>query len=406
MKKYCKDIDILDINLISRATYKCLDDKYARRDTLNLLSEETGLTPNNIYYIYKKFGKIYLFPMVELLILTIQKELINRNLHFIPIWYKEKVDPSSFKVRRIGIQNVKQQIYDYIAVEGLEPFLKTIGEHQYASIKGKGCIKGVRQIRRWLRNKSIHYFGKADIKKCFESIDRKILMDHLRKHVKNDLLLWLIETLINTFETGLSIGSYLSQHLCNLYMSILYHEISHMHRIRKKKRSNEQEYISLVMHQLFYMDDLFICGTNAKDIHKAMKLIQKFAADKLHLEIKMNWVVSKIQLCEKHLDKIFIDMMGYRIYRWHITIRRKVFKRIRRSYMKVYKLIKTHRYVPIVWADRCVSYYGQIKNSDSFKFKKKYHVKDVLKICKEVKSNYDKGKVRYAATRCTCCCNS
>ncbi len=32
------------------------------------------------------------------------------------------------------------------------------------------------------------------------------------------------------------------------------------------------ERIKLVLHQLFYMDDILILGTNAKDIHKAMKL--------------------------------------------------------------------------------------------------------------------------------------
>ena len=397
MKKYCKDIDILDINLITRATYKCLDGKYTRQDTLHLLSKEAGISPNNIYYIYKKFGKTGLYPIVELLILTLQKELTNRDLHFIPIWYKEKVDPSSMKIRRIGIQNIKQQIYDYIAIEGLQPFLATIGEHQYASIKGRGCINGVRQIRRWMRNKSIRYYAKADVRKCFESIDRNVLMGHLKKHIKNEHLLWLISTLISTFETGLSIGSYLSQHLCNLYMSILYHEISHMHRIRKKKGTGERQHISLVKHQLFYMDDIFICGTNVKDIHKAMELIRKFAAESLHLEIKANWIVSKIQSCGKCADKICIDMMGYRIYRWHTTIRNRVFKRIRKAYMKVYKLIKTHRHTPAVWANRCISYYGQLKNSDSFKFKTKYHVRNVLRTCKEVKRNHDRSKIRFAA---------
>ena len=397
MKQYCKDIDILDIELITRATYKCLDDKYGRNDTLHLLSEESGLEPNQIYCIFKRYGKAALFWIVDSLVLTIQKELIQRELHFPSIWYKEKVDPSSLKIRRIGIQNIKQQIYDYIAVEGLEPFLHTLGEHQYASIKRKGCVKGVRQIRRWLRNKNIRYYAKADIHKCFESIDRKILMDYLRKHIENDLLLWLIETLICTFEKGLSIGSYLSQHLCNLFMSVLYHEISHMHKIKKSRRTGKDEYVSLVVHQLFYMDDILLAGTNAKDLHKAVKEMIKFAADKMHLEIKLDWVVSKIQLCTKHLDKIFIDMMGYRIYRWHTTIRRRVFKKVRKAYMKTYRFIKLHYKISLVWANRCVSYYGQIKNSDSFKFSKKYHVSQVLKICKGVKRDYDKGTIRYAA---------
>ena len=73
-------------------------------------------------------------------------------------------------------------------------------------------------------------------------------MEFLRKHIKNDILLWLIETIINTFDKGLSIGSYLSQFLCNLYLSQLYHEISHMHKIRKSRRNKTSEYISLIKH--------------------------------------------------------------------------------------------------------------------------------------------------------------
>lgn len=325
---------------------------------------------------------------------------MNRELHFPPIWYKIKIDSSSFKERRIGIQNVKQQIYDYIAVEGLKPFFCRIGVYQCAAIKGRGCSKGVRQIRRWLRNKSLTYFAKADIKKCYESIDRKLLMEFLRKHIKNDMLLWLIETIINTFDKGLSIGSYLSQFLCNLYLSQLYHEISHMHKIRKSRRNKTNEYISLIKHQLFYMDDILLISTNSKDLHKAVKLMIKYAKDKLGLIIKVDWFVSKIDNKDKEHDTKFIDMMGFRIYRWHTTIRRRTFKRIRHTFLKLEKMIATHKFIPLVWARRAISYWGQIVNSDSNKFKKKYKVRKIIKICKKVVSDYGKGKILGISATC------
>lgn len=398
MKKYCKNIDITDINLIKAATYKCLEDKYKRRDTLKILSQESGLSFNQVYVIIHRYGKVAVYWIVDSLCVTIQNELLNKQLSFPGIWYREKIDPSSFKIRRIGIQNIKQQIYDYIAMEGLKPFLNRIGQHQYASIKGRGCVKGVRQIRRWLRNKSIRYFAKADIKKCYESIPQDRLMHFLEKHIKNEMLLWLIQSLISTFESGLSIGSYLSQFLCNLYLSQLYHAISHMHRIRKSKRNNVAEYVPLVTHEIFYADDILIMGTNAKDLHKAMKLMQEYCKDQLGLTIKINWFISKIDHCNKNQDKRFIDMMGYRVYRWHITIRRRVFKRIRKAYEKVWVAFKTHRKIGVVWARRCISYYGNLKNSDSYKVVKKYHVREVMNISKRVVSNYE--KLFYGKTAC------
>ena len=401
IKKYCKNINITDRDLISRAVYTCIDDKYTRPDTLHMFKEYSGIKSSVILELIKSVGKHAVYPIIETVIDGMRQELINKEIIIKPIWYKEKIDPSSFKIRRIGIQDVKQQIYDYIAVEGLSPFLCRIGEYQCAAIKGRGQIKGVNIIKRWMRNKNIRYAGKADIRKCYESISKRQIMRFLKKHIKNDLLLWLINKLISTFEFGLSIGSYLSQFLCNLYMSQLYHEISeNMYRVRKH-RDGTSERVNLIKHVIFYMDDILILGTNAKDVHKAMDLIIKFSDKKLGLEIKSSWTVFMTKIEDKKNDNgQFIDMMGFRIYRWHVTIRRRVFKRIRRNYMLVRKMIKTHKKIPLIYARRCISYNGQIKNSDSFKFKRKYHVNEIIKVCKKVVRKYDKGKIYYRTATC------
>lgn len=91
-------------------------------------------------------------------------------------------------------------------------------------------------------------------------------------------------------------------------------------------------------------------------------------------------------------------MMGVKIYRTHITIRKYVFKRIRHVYMKVYRLYKTHKRIAIEQARRCVSYYGNIKNTDSFKIRKKSRRQDI-KICKGVIKNYE-SKISYRTATC------
>lgn len=309
----------------------------------------------------KKFSIKVIFRFVELLIDQIRIELFDRNLKFIPIWYRDKIDASNGKLRRIGIQNVKQQIYDYIAVEGLSAILRRIGEHQYASIKGRGQLAGAKRISRWMRNKNLRCIGKADVKKCFPSINHGLLMNFLNKRIKNDDLLWLIQTLIDTFEQGLSIGSYLSQYLCNLYMSQLYHEISeNMYRIRKKRDGTMQR-VNLTSHVLIYMDDIFITGTNTKDLHRAMKLIIKYCKNKLGLTIKKSWVIATCKFWNKAHDNDFVDMMGFRIYRWHMTIRKYVFKRIRRCCLRLLRRWKSHKMIPIEQARKCLSYWGILK---------------------------------------------
>lgn len=81
--------------MISHATYNCLRGKYYRNDTLQLLSTVSGLTPNQLYYIMKKFSIKAIFRFVELLIDQIRIELFDRNLKFIPIWYRDKIDAST-----------------------------------------------------------------------------------------------------------------------------------------------------------------------------------------------------------------------------------------------------------------------------------------------------------------------
>lgn len=392
MKRYCKNIDIKDRKLISEATYNCLDGKMRRRDTIQLFALHSGLTCSQVYCIQYRYGEKALYWIIEDIIDVIRKELIDRELIFPKIWYKKKIDGSSGKERRIGIQDIKQQIYDYVAAYGLRPIFKRIGTYQYASIKGRGPEKGARQIKRWLKNKKVRYIAKMDVRKCFESISKANMMSYLKRYVKNEDLLWLVEQLLDTFEQGLSIGSYLSQWLCNLYISQIYHEVKErMYRIRKK-RHELAERENLATHLLIYMDDIYLDGTSSRNLHQAIRQVKEFAAS-IGLHIKDSWIVMQCKWADRKSEKTFIDIMGRRIYRWHMTIRHRVFRRIRRCYKAAIKCIKTHKKLPEYLARRCLSYLGAIKNTNSYKVKQKYKVAQVTRSCKRRVRSIDKSKV-------------
>ena len=371
MKRLCKDVDITDRGLISRAVYACLKNKYKRNDVTRYFSQVSGLTENQIRCIHHRYGRKSLYPIVEIVISDLREEIVNKSVSFPAIWYRDKIDVSSGKIRRIGIQNIKQQLYDYIAVEGMRPFLKRIGEYQCASIPGRGTTKGKQVISRWLKDRNMRYFVKLDVKKCFESIDHDLLMAFLEKHIKNEKLIWLIRTLVDSFEKGLSIGSYLSQYLCNLYMSILYHYIMEdLYKARRGKRTN------LVHHCLIYMDDILLIGSRKRDLETAVKkVVQK--ADEMGLAIKDNWQVRSI-------DEVPIDMMGFKIYRTHTEIRGRIFLRVRRNFRRARKQI-TFRI-----AKKCISYYGYLKHTNSKRIMRKWKARKVIKKCKEVIKNESK----------------
>ena len=146
-------------------------------------------------------------------------------------------------------------------------------------------------------------------------------------------------------------------------------------------------------HQLFFMDDILILGTNAKDIHKAMDMIIQKAKD-MGLEIKNSWSVFTT-VSKRKDDGHFIDIMGVRIYRNHTTIRQRVFLRVRRAYKKALALIKQNKKVPLWLARKCMSYKGILDHTESQNIKKKYNTSKTIYICKGVIS-YE-SKVRFRA---------
>lgn len=356
MKKYCKSIDILDIRFLDLCAADCLRKKWKRRDVEEYFAEMLHASRKAIRQKIQNGNKPELAHAAAL---RMQRELKAKKLRLAPIWYKDKVDSSNNKTRRIGIQHISQQLYDYVAVYAMSDLMRRIGEHQYASIPGRGPQKGMLKVRKWLKEKDVKYIAQLDVKKCFPSIPIPRVLAMVDKYVANADARWLVHELLSTFDGGLSIGSYLSQYLCNLYMSQLYHEIKErMYYERRGKR------IPLSKHALFYMDDILLLGTSSKGMHKAVKLICKYAEDKMGLVIKASWTVRRVD------DGQFVDTMGFRVYGDHTTIRRRVFLRVRRAYRAPLKSGKITQKM----ARKCVSYYGHIKNTNSVKLARKYKI--------------------------------
>ena len=91
MKKLCKDVDIADRGLISRAVYACLNEKYKRNDTAEYLERVSGIKREYIHCIYRRYGKAAMYPFVEVAISEIQREIVSWDISFPKIWYRERL---------------------------------------------------------------------------------------------------------------------------------------------------------------------------------------------------------------------------------------------------------------------------------------------------------------------------
>lgn len=138
MKRCCKRIDITNRILVERAVRDCISGKMNRGDTIRMFSEYSKLPCEIIKKICKEH--FMMEGLINTVIDGIQQEIIEKQYIVKPIRYRYQVDKCNGKVRKIGIQDVKQQIYDYIAVYAMEElFRKKIGFYQCGALKNKGC---------------------------------------------------------------------------------------------------------------------------------------------------------------------------------------------------------------------------------------------------------------------------
>ena len=355
------------------------------------------------YEIIKKICKEHF--MMEGLINTvidgIQQEVIEKKYVVKLIRYRYQVDKCNGKVRKIGIQDVKQQIYDYIAVYAMEElFRKKIGFYQCGALKNKGCEFGAKAIKKWVDNHNMRWAWQADIRHYYETIPKKKLKGLLARDVDNPDILHLVFFLIDTFEGGLSIGSYLSQYLANYYMSYACHYVNEQICKVRKHRSGECTTINLVSHALFQMDDILIISTSLKNLKMAVKKFSKYISDFLELEIK---ATSRFI----DLSTEYVDILGRKISRKSLTVRSSNFIRFRRTAKKVRIKVHQQRRIPLYLARSYIGRYGAIKHSNTKLFQKKYHVSEDIKRCKEIVSvnerrinNYEKDEIYVPSTQC------
>lgn len=398
MKRYCKNYKTT-LKHVETAINKCLKKKWKRRDVAYFLAEYVeGYTERNkhaiasVVHIMAKKHRTRLKQLVKKAAFSIYREIKERRIKLKPVRLQDRYDICSGKVRTLGICTIKQQCYDYIAVLAAEKLWKAkFGFHQYASIKGKGPVKGKKTIERWIRKnpKITKYSAQGDIQKCYPSIDHERLKELLDRDIKNEELKYIIFFLIDTYPQGLCIGSYLSQTLANYFISYAYHYAQERIFKEKKHRGGTRERIRLVHKVIYYMDDFCVMGSRKADVRSAMRRLIKFMKEFLKLETKKNWILFKIDCTiQKTIEagrRIIkrtgqcIDMMGYKIFRDHTEMRRSIFLKARKAYLQVLR-----GYMNIAIARKIVSYNGFVENTDSKHFKQKYKTDIAFRKAKEM----------------------
>lgn len=397
MRRYCRNVDITDIEFIKGCIWKWLKEKKSRREVQAFLSKYSPYTYREIHTMIDVEDYRFLGETVDRITADCRERILQRKLNLPPIRFRMEYDDVCRKWRKFGIQKPIHQIFDYIAVEGcMEMFCAKIGPYQMASLPERGQDAGVKAIRKWLQTDPNHmrYYGKGDIRQCYPSIDHGRLKAMFARDIKNELLLWLVYELIDVFPEGLSIGSYFSQYACNYFLSRAYHYAGEELAKVRKKRGGGTERVRLIYHELFFMDDFLFLGASKKDVEKAMEGFAAFVKSELLLEVKPDWIVRQADYIGKDGKHhgYFIDMMGRRIYRDHVTLRRKTFKRSWRAVIRAKGYLDAGRPIPLMLARRVTSYAGIFDHTDSDTFERKYNLPKVRSAANKVISRYGKAE--------------
>ena len=320
----------------------------------------------------------------EALLVKLQQSLIQGTYRPRPYGIKNIVDCSSGKQRQICIPKFyPDQILQWAVMQVIQPVLqKSMYYYSCASIRGKGCILGIRKVKKILERdyKNSKYCLVMDVRKYYPSIDQDLLMQKFRTKFKDEKLLQLLGLIVHSTPSGLPIGNYTSQWFANFYLTDMDHYI--------KETLKAKYYIR-------YMDDMVIIGSNKRKLHRIRESVQQYAI-KNRLAIKDNWQVFRIGNYPG--DGRGIDFLGFVFYKTCVTLRARVFVRSVRRLRK----ICNKKYISVADSGAVFSYLARYNISSSDKLYNSC-VQDNISVqrCKDVYRKYMRGLHREEREMCS-----
>lgn len=188
-----------------------------------------------------------------------------------------------------------------------------------ASVEGKGIHWASRLTDKYLKKdpEGTKYCLKIDIRHFYPSVNHDTLKQLLRRKFKDPKLLDLMDQIVDSVSgpTGIPIGSYLSQYFANYYLTYFDHWL---------KENLGIEYV------VRYADDITIYAKDKETLRRYKELIDEYLKDNLQLELKGNWQIFPV-------GARGVDFVGYRHYHNKKILRKRTYKAMKKSLVKLYK---------------------------------------------------------------------
>ena len=211
------------------------------------------------------------------------------------------------KKRAIDALPHQDNVVDHAIIQVLGPIWRsTLTADTYACIKRRGLHQANRKIRHAFTTdpEGMRYCLSTDIHKFYASIDHSALKSIVRRKIKCEETLWLIDEIIDS-HPGVPIGRYISPYFANLYLSRWDHTVKERLKVR---------------HYYRYNDNMLYFSDNKEDLHHVIESMRA-EMSALKLEINPNWQIFPTA-------KRGVDFCGYVFYPTHTRLRKSIKKRI------------------------------------------------------------------------------
>ena len=200
----------------------------------------------------------------------------------------------------------------------------------------------------------------------FYRVDHEVLIRILRRKIKDEDLLWLLERIINCeqesfglsldadiaqnpqeerlVDCGMPIGNLTSQMFANLYLNELDQFVKH--------KLQEHYYMR-------YMDDMLILSDNKKHLWETLRKIEGYLGKTLKLNLN-----GKTSIRPVHCG---IEFVGYRTWATHRKLRKSSARKLRRGLKHIRQEYAAGRITLEEARPSIMSYFGVFKHFSSYK---------------------------------------
>jgi len=215
----------------------------------------------------------------------------------------------------------------------------------YSAIPGRGIHRAIRRLDQFLEDeRNTRYCLQFDIRKFYPSVRHDTLLDLIRRKIKCEDTLWLLENIVHSpgGDRNIPIGNYLSQYFANIYLNWF------DHWLKEDKH---------VMYYIRYGDDGVILDYNKQFLHELLEEIREYLWDKLGLALNPKTQIYPV-------DARGIDFLGYRTYRDFRLLRTRSARRFKakmRAIREGHDRMGAHHVVSAV-----MSYVGWLQHGDCY----------------------------------------